>query len=347
MVSASDFNIYAGINSLTMASPAITSAYLSSISKLKFSGSSDINNYFISKTGQPFIKWFNSAIALKEFWGKTESRSGIKISDTPETANRFNQLWDQIPVLFGATQINLLQFICLMSIINNETGGKIIPATELIGNKLNPGLSYAFNKIPGLKRSYNTLTSNRTAYDLFNDANYQNAHKDLALSASLKNTKNAEWKGEVYPKSTDTSTDPLRTGFIQEADFYKFRGRGFIQTTTRGNYMRIINFIINYNGSDPLISNYKKKWKDKDRDVIATISANNDWDRLFQETNFIIPAAAISLHSQFSGNYLNKIVTEIGVDANIKQMGKAISGSNDYATVFYNRVLQIANALGN
>lgn len=330
-----------------MSSTTITPAFLTAISAVKLGNSKDVNTYFTSKTGTDFIKWFNANMALKDNWGKIGKREGVQMATDADMQNRFNQLWNQVPVIFGSSSINLLQFISLMSIVNNETGGKIKPVTELIGSAVSPGLSYAFNKIPGTKLSYNTLGSNKTAYDLFHDAAYKQQHGNLAMASSLKDTADTAWKGEVYPAGMDTSKDPLKTGFIQEADFYKFRGRGFIQTTTRGNYKRLIEFILSYSGPNAVINQYKTKWQGKDTDTIATISTNTDWDTLFQNTELIIPCAAVAIHNKFAGNYLGKITLQAGVDANIKQMGKLISGANDYATLFYSRVLQIANGLGN
>src|SRR5207244_3272909 len=109
-----------------------------------------------------------------------------------------------------------------------------------------------------------------------------------------------------------------RAGFIIEADFFKFRGRGFIQTTGRSNYRPIIDFILNYVGPNAVINQYRAQWHGKDSDTLATISTNRDWDNLFQNTDLIIPAAAINIHSKSAGNYLTKIVLQPGVDVNIK-----------------------------
>jgi hypothetical protein len=324
-----------------MASANVTPQFLLAIANTKFSNSNDVNTYFTGKTKTSFINWFNTSMAQKDNW------VNVKMSSDTDAINRFNSLWNQIPILFGSPSINLLQFVSLMSIVNNETGGKIKPVTELVGNSGNPGLAYAFNKISGTKKSYNTLTSNMTAFDLFRNANYKNQHGALALGNSLKDTNEIKWKGELYPQGIDTSLDPLKTGFIQEADFYKFRGRGFIQTTTRGNYRQVVDYIQKYNGSNATIKQYQAKWQGKTPDTIATISSNADWDTLFQNTDLVIPALAINIHSKSAGNYLSKITLQSGVDVNIKQMGKSISGANSYADLFLKRVIQILNGLGN
>jgi hypothetical protein len=330
-----------------MSSTNITSPFLLSIANVKFTGSKDVNDYFASKTNATFINWFNANIALRENWGNVGNRSGIKMMSDADTQNRFNALWNQIPIIFGTSSINLLQFVSLMSIVNNETGGSIKPITERVGNKDNPFLAYAFNRISGIKKSYNTLTSNKTAYDLFHDAKYKQQHGHLAMGNSLADTPNIAWKGEMYPVGVPNSLDEGVTGFIQETDFYKFRGRGFIQTTTRGNYSQLGTFIFNYKGTNAVINQYKTKWQGQDADTIATISSNLDWDTLFQNTDLIIPSAAIFIHNKSAGNYLNKITLQTTADLSIRNMGKAISGANDYADLFQKRVIQILDGLGN
>lgn len=324
-----------------MPSVNITPAFLNSVASLRFSNSSDISHYFTGKLGPSFPAWFNANMAQRDSW------ANIRIDQDPAVLNRFNSLWNQIPVLFGTSSINLLQFVALMSIVNNETGGKIKPVTELVGSPGNPGLAYAFNRIEGTKRSYNTLASNITAYDLFHNADYIAQHGGLPLGNTLKNTSDTSWKGEAYPAGADPSTDPAKTGFIQEADFYKFRGRGFIQTTTRGNYRQLVSFVQSYNGSNAIMKQYQQQWQNKTPDTAATISTNQDWDNLFQNTDLTIPAAAINLHSRASGNYLSKINLQPGVETHLRDMARAISGSNAYADLFLKRVIQIINGLGN
>lgn len=331
-----------------MASTSITPAFLAAIANVKISSSADVNTYFQSKTGKSFIDWFNASVAQKEYWGKQPPHhSPVTMAHDADAQNRFNALWNQTPVLFGSSSVNLLQFVALMSIVNNETGGKLMPTTERVGNVGNPGLAYAFNVIPGTKKSYNTLSTNKTAYDLFHDADFKARHGNLALGDSLKDTTNVAWKGTTYPAGIDSSTDPARTGFIQETDFYKFRGRGFIQTTGRTNYKPIIDYILQYTGSNVLVNQYKSNWKGKSSETIATISTNRDWDVLFQNTDLLIPAVAINVHNKACGGYLAKITLQPGADNSIKNMGKAISGTDSYATLFYNRVLQVLNGLGN
>jgi hypothetical protein len=58
---------------------------------------------------------------------------------------------------------NLIEFLCLNSIMMNETGGTFKPLIEGLGFSGHPGISYAFDQISNVKLSYNTLNTNKTA----------------------------------------------------------------------------------------------------------------------------------------------------------------------------------------
>lgn len=288
-----------------------------------------------------FIDWFNTELAGKDAW---KDRPRRQAAFPPEVYLRFRQICNQIPEIFGAERINLAQFVSLISIFLNEVGPDLLPMTERVGTKDHPGIAYAFNKIPGIKISYNQAPS-KTAFALFNDKKYIAAHGHLPLADRLKNTTDERWNGMAYPVADfPTSTDPAISGFILEADFYKFRGRGFIQTTWRSNYVELIKFVQAYAGTNSTILRYQVKWAGLPPDDVATLSTNADWDDLFQNTDLIIPCAAMRLHNKASGNYLalstnlDAIIGES--NGSIFRMGLKISGGKDYANLFRNRVIQ-------
>jgi hypothetical protein len=82
----------------------------------------------------------------------------------------------------------------------NETGGKFAPKAEgvnSVSKSTHPGIAYAFDS--GGKKSYNTLETNKTAYDLFRDADYKSAHSQKPFGNILKDTTDLRWKGTQFP----------------------------------------------------------------------------------------------------------------------------------------------------
>jgi hypothetical protein len=328
---------------LPMAVPLDEAGFFALASTTSFTHGSQIDAWFTAKTGSTFIDWFRAKCANQGNW------AGKTIDATAEVEARFVSIWDNIPTFFGAPSCSLVQFLCLMSIFINEVGHTLEPRSEIFGSSSHPGISYLFDAIQGIKRSYNTATSNQTAYALFNDADFIAAHGALPMGSQLAHTTDERWRGSVYPSGVSTSGDPAVTGFILQADFFKYRGRGFIQTTFRSNYLPIIQWIQSYAGSQATIVKYRDRWRGLAPSKVATISTTQAWDELFQQSSFAAPAVAIHLHDAGAGGYL-KISTDLatakGTGAgSIFLMGKRISGGTAYANRFENRVLQTMTAL--
>lgn len=314
-----------------------------------FASASDINSFFNDLVGARYIVWFNANLAGRGPW------AAIRLDSSAGNLERFDTFWDLIPVVFKDSlvdsTITAIQFTALMSIISNETSGRFTPITELIGTTGHPGLAYPFDAIPNLKRSYNKNPGlgNKTAFECFNNPDYIDAFGTLPAS-SLANTNDPVWKGDVYPQATvSTSSAPSRNGFIIEADFMKFRGRGLIQTTGRDNYRRIIRFVQNYTGDNGVIQEFKSNWEDLTEDQAAFVSSNADWDRLFQETDLEIASASIQQHNRVAGNYFDLSSDEATLNGSaagsVQFMGKKISGSNTYAATFFERTAMVLNTL--
>jgi hypothetical protein len=320
----------------------ITAAVVEALSAVKVANSTDIDGFFQNGKSQHYVKWFNGTLAGKGPW------AGVTLVDTPQNDTGFQEFWDRTEDLFGG-DASIIQFVCLMSIFANEVRGNFTPQTERMGRQGHPGMAYLFDAIQNLKRSYNTLPGNKTAFECFNDDNYTAAHGDLPLADQLAQSSDQRWSGEVWPSEFDTNPDPAVSGFITEADFMKFRGRGFIQTTGRSNYLPLIAFVQVNAGGNATIDSFKGSWAGKAPDQIAFESTNEDWDRLFQQTDLIVAAEAVRVHNQKSGNYLDlssdaSVLNGTG-PGSVFNMGRRVSGSTKYAATFKQRVAAVLAAI--
>lgn len=329
----------------------ITQTFLNRAGNISFANASEIDGFFARRNVHGFIDWFNTHVAKKGFWGKSGSRAAVSMANDSKAHERFDQLWSSegIQAMFRRNSVSLLQFLSLQSIINNETGGSLLPLTERVGSAGHPGIAYAFDRIPGLKKSYNTLPGNKTCFQLFNDDKYNSAFQNLPPGSQLKNTTNNVWANETYPAGFPASTNPAITGYVLEADFFKFRGRGYIQTTGRANYLKVIDFVLSYTGANIVVNNMKAKWmqQSNDPDVLATVSSNAEWDDLFQNSNTLIPAKSIEIHNRLSGDYLGDIngSNPDVAHSTIRNVGRRISGDKKYADLYISRVTQIIELL--
>lgn len=315
-----------------------------------FSNCNDINNFFRKFNSSGFPDWFNKNISKTSPWaiGETGKSRSYTISQT-----NWEIIWNNIPVIFGRSSINLVEFLSICSIMINETGGTFVPVSEGVNKTTNvkaPGIAYEFNSIG--KLSYNTLSGNKTAYQLFNDPVYIAAHGTKPMSNILKNTSNAAWSGTNFPTgfsglsiSDETSANGLKNGFLIEADFFKFRGRGFIQTTSRINYKDLIKYVISYSGSDLPILNVKKEWSkyNGNLDTIATSSTNEQWDSLFQQKNYIVANYAVYIHAKAGNHYstINPNQSPVSLEKSITNVAAKIAGggpNTSYAKLFTQRV---------
>lgn len=326
-----------------------------------FRNSGDIDRFFSQFGATGYVEWFNKKASGKSGW---VDHNGSPIRISKNGAINWQKVWNNITILYGKDVINLVEFLCLNSIMTNETGGSFAPISEGVGRKSNPGISYAFDRIPDLKLSYNTLNTNKKAYDLFRDSVFISAHGTKPFADRLKNTSDTRWSGEKFPigfsgKGVESETDATgkSNGFIYEADFMKFRGRGLIQTTGRSGYIPLINFILKYNGPDSVLNSYKSKWLPIGTpDKIATTSTSSDWDNLFLNTNSIIANYAVYIHASNGGakgkngifyTHINAGTKDSILADSIKRVAYCVAGggATDYANLFYGRVMFILNTL--
>jgi hypothetical protein len=309
--------------------PAITPAHITALNTDVFTFAEDVDNWSQARLKNHFFTWFNQKLADKGSW------KGVTLVDNPANQVGFHAFWNNIGILTGGTTATPFQFLALMGIFANECRANFKPVAEKMGRPGFPGLTYLFDAIPQLKKSYNTLAGNKTAQDCFRSAVFNTGHGAKALAARLRNTGDARWAGTAYPRDVPFDNDATLSGYVMEADFMKFRGRGFIQTTGRANYVKVVQYIQAYTGDNNVIDFYQARWTGMSTDDVAFSTANEDWDRLFQETDLIIAAQAIHLHNLAAGSYL---ALAGNPDTAIFNMGKRISGGVDYATKYRDRM---------
>lgn len=308
----------------------------------QFSSGKEIDDFFRQFDNGGFVSWFNNNVA-----GRGDF-NGVRIKNP----DNWTSVWSNLNILFGKSSVNLVEFLSINTIIINETGGTFIPKSEILGLPGHDGIAYAFDKISGTKLGYNTLGTNKSSFNLFNDPKYKEAHSTKPLGGILKDTTDVRWKGDTFPQGfsgnvkNELNKDGKTNSFLTESDFMKFRGRGFIQSTGRSIYKPLISFILNYSGSNSVINNIRNVWGvfGKDIDTIASISTNQQWDDLFQKTNSIIANYAVYSHS-LQGNKYNIIdpnQSNIRLEKSIKNVASKIAGggATKYIELFYGRVMQ-------
>ena len=321
-----------------------------------FKNATDLDNYFSKFGTNGFSTWFNKYQATTGAFAKTQDpKSGQNFSAISVTSDsNWKIAWNTINTIFGKSTCNLVEFLCMNTIMLNETGGKFNSVSEGVNSTSaakDPGIAYAFDGTSHL--SYNTLSTNKTAQNLFRDADYKAAHMQKPYGGSLANTTDARWAGKTFPigfsgasdTSNEVSSNVSKNGFISEADFFKYRGRGYIQLTGRANYNGLVLFVIGYTGNNSKILSYKQKWSQygQNTDKILSISTNADWDDLFQNTDSIINSQSIYVHSVNSKyQIIDASQGEAALKKSIRNVASKIGGSGAtfYIDLFENRVNQ-------
>ena len=337
------------IAELVAAAPPIKKGIAELLGANVFKSLDEIDRFFSPHTGgTSFLAWFNSKIANKGQW-KGRSASG------PDLEANFESYWSH------ATSIrpySAMEFITYMSVFTNECGGNLATQSEKFGRPPDhPGISYLFDAF-GMtypngkswhKKSYNAAP-NLTVFQSLADPIFQKAHPDQRQPATppLYGTGEKVWAETKYPKDRfETKADPNKLGPLLDTDFFKFRGRGLIQTTWRDNYRMLAEFVKGYQGPNKILAKYAKAWAHLDLDVACTTSTSENWDEIFGDPEKIVLFYAVNKHA-IDKQYLPLSTTTTGINGtelgSIERFGNRLGGDG-YGPVLKARVGEICNAL--
>lgn len=343
----------------------LSSPTFSTLAPPTFASAIEIDLFFKTRTGFDFIDWFNERLAGKGAFADRRIRpEGTE--QMLDVKREFIEFWNEIPVIFKKPAISLFDFAALMCIAINEQGGRFRSKTEVCGRgardkagRRHEGVSYAFDVLPNIKKSYNTLAGNRTAHACFSDPVYCRAHADLALADRLAAGTNSNivlseaWQGETYPfEEFPVVEDMAQIGFVMQADFYKFRGRGPIQITGRAPYAKLAEFVLKYTGTNPVLLRYRDLWRGLSPDDACSTSRDKDWDEIFAQKE--VATRSLRIYADFATPSKNLYSIDLELEklngqriGSLYRVGRTISGSEKYATEKYlPRVVQMLEELG-
>jgi len=268
----------------------LTQPFLDSLKSHMVSSTAGINNFFLSRTGRKFPDFFNANVPTMDAWNTAVHKEKLVPSRPIKILKpaAFDNVWNLVQQFFGINEIHLIHFLALNSIITNETGGIFEPISEVSRGL---GIKYFMQ--------YN-VGPNITAGKLFRLPTYLAAHASLQPSVP-QNTTDPRWDTKLWPIDAPTMWNResyVDNGFIMNADFYKYRGRGFIQTTWRSNYKPIVDWIKTYRGSNSVIARFRDAWAGRNSEEILTTSTTQEWDTLFLRTGGEVAAIAIRIHNR-------------------------------------------------
>ena len=146
-----------------------------------------------------------------------------------------------------------------------------------------------------------------------------------------------------------------------QADFYKFRGRGVIQTTSRDAYLAVVKFIQGYTGTNTVLIDFKQRWSSSHPGRRGHDQHERGLGQHLQPGRDSRARACVSTAARGKSDYLTmspQAATLLDVPAPLPKgvprgtpgsiyfMGRRISGRYSYgAGAYRDRVMGILNSM--
>jgi hypothetical protein len=354
----------------------IDGKYIEAFSEIKFGSTPTYEDFdrvrlpdqfFQSNFGKDFSLIYNEAAATTR--GKQTKMTPLKAN----AADHFKNFWstflfsslpeqqDQAYQEFGRP-VSLLEYIAYSCIFVHETGGRISRSAETINPPPPfdpPGIAYLFDRhqptrSKSPKQSYNARP-NRTCKELFNDDLFISRFGSLPVAAHVVKTDDDAWARTKFPRNFPSSSNPAETGILLECDFYKFRGRGLIQTTWRDNYISLANVLrflreVGYDFTRE-INDILDFWINSSMtaDQFCTYSSTRDWDTIFSTDASSAIAVKQHAHARGYGVLSDDLATlNAGhtTRGSILHFGYKINKSPEYRHNLRERIGIIAELIG-